>query len=94
MVDELIVKSITANRRTINQGEFVRIIIVFNTQENLVEPYVGDLVVEVNGETVHTEEVVAAGDPREVEVPIRLSTLDENEVCAFITNVSVVGPGL
>lgn len=92
MVDELIVKSVTSNRLNVDAGQFARFIIVYGTKEGLVEAYEGELIVELNGNTVHTEMVATGGDDEEIELPIRIDEEGKNEVCAFIQNVQVVGP--
>lgn len=87
MADELFVNTVTRNRDPIRSGEFVRVTVIVSAQSGLSSVYEGDLVINVNGDTVHTEIVSTGFEDVEVEVPIRLEELGTNFICAFMDNV-------
>jgi hypothetical protein len=86
MGEQAYVESITPSRTTGTEGEFIDFTLAI-VAEGTDTVYEGDLVIEVDGNTVYNEENYTVGwEPQQVQVPIKFGESGGHDVCATLLN--------
>jgi hypothetical protein len=82
------VSSVVASRTTADQGEYIQFNITVEGV-GLEMVHQGDLVLEVDGETVYTDEGFYIGDEIvDVEVPVQFKDTGSHDICGTLMNIT------